>query len=300
MEVLKVTLSKIGLLGIPYNVGSKGLSLEKGAEALRKAGIVDETQKVGDVVDFGNLNVNLPIPDNSNRNLLNPNQFETLSRVLAEKIETLVNAGYFPLVFGGDCSASLGIIEGLRSFWARIGMVYMDAHGDFNTPDTSPSGIIGGMDVALVAGKGPRNLAAMFGHSPLIPEENIALFGVRDLDPLEEKALFSSKVKVYRRGRIKSQGAENVAEEILRHLELRCDRVYLHVDLDVLDSSVFSASGLPVPDGLTEEEFQGAFKILARSERLCGLTLTAFDAAKDADGSQARNILDLVVEALHG
>jgi len=300
LEVLKTTLSKIGLLGIPYNVGSKGLSLEKGAEALRKAGIVDEIQKVGYVVDFGNLNVNLPIPNRSNRKLLNPNQFETLSRALAKKIEAVVDAGWFPLIFGGDCSASLGIIEGLRSFWPRIGMVYMDAHGDFNTPDTSPSGIIGGMDVALVAGKGPRNLAAMFGHSPLILEENIALFGVRDLDPLEEKALFSSKVKVYRRRRIKSQGAENVAEEILRHLELRCDRVYLHVDLDVLDSSVFSASGLPVPDGLTKEEFQGAFKILARSERLCGLTLTAFDAAKDADGSQARNILDLVVEALHG
>src|SRR4030066_2380911 len=140
----------------------------------------------------------------------------------------------------------------------------------------------------------------MFWYSPLIPEENIALLGVRDLDPLEEKALFDSNVKVYRRGKIKSQGAENIAKEILCHLEPRCDRVYLHVDLDVLDSSVFSASGLPVPDGLTKEEFQSALKILARSERLCGLTLTAFDAAKDADGSQARNVLNLVVEALHG
>jgi arginase len=300
LKTLKITLSKIGLLGIPYNVGSKGLRLEKGAEALRKAGIVNELRKVSEVVDFGNLNINLPIPDYTNPKLLNPNQFETLSRALAEKIKTLINAGYFPLVFGGDCSAAIGIIEALRGYSPRIGMVYMDAHGDFNTPDTSPSGIIGGMDVALIAGKGPKNLSAMFGHSPLIPEENIVLFGVRDLDPLEERALFNSKVKIYRRERIRSQGAENVANEILRSLEPRCESMYLHVDLDVLDSSVFSASGLPVPDGLTKKEFQGAFKILARGGRLCGLTLTAFDAAKDADGNQARNVLDLVVETLCG
>lgn len=203
-------------------------------------------------------------------------------------------------MFGGDCSASLGIVEGLRTFWHRIGMVYMDAHGDFNTPETSPSGIIGGMDVAIIAGRGPRKLATMFGTSHIIPEENIILFGVRDLDPLEAKALFSSKLTVFERQKIKAQGSENIVRKILHHLKSRCDGLYLHVDLDVLDESAFSASGLPVADGLTKEEFQIALKMLARSGKLCGLTLTAFDAAKDTDGSQARNILEIIVAALHG
>jgi arginase len=140
----------------------------------------------------------------------------------------------------------------------------------------------------------------MFGHSPLIKEENIVLFGVRDLDPGEAKALFASNVTVCDREEIKSQGIEKVVQEILQHLEPRCDRIYLHIDLDVLDASVFSASGLPVPDGLTREEFQTTFTMLAHSGKLCGLMLTAFDAAKDTDGSQARSLLELVAQALHG
>jgi arginase len=177
-------------------------------------------------------------------------------------------------------------------------MVYMDAHGDFNTPETTPSGIIGGMNVAIVAGRGPKKLAAMFGHSPLLPEENVVLYGVRDLDPLEAKALAESKVKVYQRQKIKTQGAEKTAEEILHYLESKCDCLYLHVDLDVLDESVFSAAGLPVPDGLSRGEFQSIFRALAKSGKLCGVALAAFDAAKDSEGSQARRIVKLVSEAL--
>jgi arginase len=138
----------------------------------------------------------------------------------------------------------------------------------------------------------------MFGHSPLLPEENIVLYGVRDLDPLEAKALVESKIRVYSRQTLKMQGAEKAAEEILRYLESKCDCLYLHVDLDVLDESEFPAQGLPVPDGLSKEEFQSTLRVLLKSGKLCGLALMVFDAAKDADGSQARKIVDLVAEAL--
>jgi arginase len=291
--------SRIGVIGIPYNTGSKGLSVEKGAEALRNAGIVVALRRFSEVVDFGDLKVNLPAPDWSDLKLLNPNQVEVLCRALADKIKAILDDGCLPFIVGGDDSALMGIIEGLRrSLGPKIGMVYMDAHGDFNTPETTPSGIIGGMDVAIVAGRGPEKLAAMFEHSPLLPEENIVLYGVRDLDPLEAKALAESKVRVYPREKIRSQGAEKTAEEILRHLESKCGCLYLHIDLDVLDTSVFSAQGLPVPDGLSKEEFQSALRILVRSGKLCGVALMVFDAAKDADGSQARRIVELVAGAL--
>jgi arginase len=250
------------------------------------------------VVDFGDVNVNLPPQDHGNPKLLNPDQVEVLCRGLAATVKAAVAAGFLPFIVGGDCSMLMGVVEGLRSLELRIGMVYMDAHGDFNTPETTPSGIIGGMDVAIVAGRGPKRLAAMFGHLPLLPEENIVLYGVRDLDLLEAKALAESKVRVYPREKIKTQGAEKVAEDILHYLESKCDCLYLHVDLDVLDESVFSAQGLPVPDGLSREEFQNTFKALAKRGKLCGVALTAFDAAKDADGSQARRIVELVSEAL--
>lgn len=291
-------IHKLGVIGVPYNVGSKGLSLEKGAEALRNAGIVAALQGFSEVVDFGDIKVALPTPDRSNPKLLNSNQVEVLCRALAEKVKVVVAAGCFPFVVGGDCSMLLGIVEGLRSLNQRIGVVYMDAHGDFNTPETTPSGIIGGMDVAIAAGRGPKKLAGMFGHLPLLPEENIVLYGVRDLDPLEVKALAASRVRVYSREKIKAQGAVKTAEAILSYLELKCDGVYLHVDLDVLDASVFSAQGLPVPDGLSKEEFLNALNVLVKGGKLCGLALMAFDAAKDADGSQAKRIVELVSEAL--
>jgi arginase len=292
------SVSRIGVIGIPYNTGSKGLSIEKGAEALRNAGIVVALQRFSEVVDFGDIKVTLPAPDWSNPKLLNPNQVEVLCRALATKVKAAIDAGCLPFIVGGECSMLMGIVEGLRSSKLRIGMVYMDAHGDFNTPETTPSGMIGGMDLAIVAGRGPKKLAAMFGHSPLLPEENIVLYGVRDLDALEAKALAESKVRVYSREKIKSQGAEKATEEILRHLKSSCDCVYLHIDLDVLDESVFSAQGLPVPDGLSKEEFQSTLRVLVKSGKLCGLALLVFDAGKDVDGSQARRIVELVSEAL--
>lgn len=292
------TLLKIGVVGLPYNTGSKGKNIEEGSKRLRNAGLIAALRQFCEVTDFGDITATLPMPDNSNPQLLNPNQVEVLCRVLADKIKAIVEVGCFPLVIGGDCSVLMGIIGGLTSSKGRIGMVYMDAHGDFNTPETTPSGAIGGMDVAIAAGRGPKRLIGMFEHSPLIPEENIVLYGTRDLDALEAKALDESKVIVYTRKKIKAKGAEKSAEEALAYLRPKSDCLYLHVDLDVFDPSVFSASGLPVPDGLLEEEFQRVLSVLAESDKLCCVSLMAFDAAKDSDRSQARKIVKLVAEAL--
>jgi arginase len=297
MKNLKISLSKIGIIGVPYNTGSKGVSIEKGAESLRNAGIVNSLQRFGNVADFGDLDVALPAADYSNPKLLKPNQVEVLCKALADKVKTAVAAGFLPFIVGGDCSVLMGVIEGLRSLNQKIGLVYMDAHGDSNTPETSPSGIIGGMDVAITTGRGPERLTGMFGHSPLLPEENVVLYGVRDLDPLEAKALAESKVTVYTRERIRLEGAEKAAERVVSYLGSKCDCVYLHVDLDVLDTSVFSAAGLPVPDGLLKGEFHRIARALVDAGKLCGVALMAFDAAKDIDGNQARNVVELVAEA---
>ncbi|MGQ9551788.1 MAG: arginase family protein, partial [Candidatus Bathycorpusculaceae bacterium] len=258
MKIKHSKLSKIGVLGIPYNTGSKGMGLDKGAEALRKAGIVDELKGIGsEVVDYGNLELKLPPTDSSNPRLLNAGQVETICKALADKIERIATSGYLPFIIGGEDSCLMGIIEGLRrSLGPQIGMVYMDAHGDFNTPETTPSGIIGGMDVAITVGRGARELVDMFGLSPLLQEENVVLYGVRDLDELEEIALTNSRVNVFMREKIRERGAEQTAKDVLTYLERKCEHLYVHVDLDVLDESVVSAQGLPVPDGLTKIEFQ--------------------------------------------
>ncbi len=300
MKKFAPSIFRVGTIGVPYNPGSKGINVEKGAEALRKTGIIARLKEFAEVRDFGDIRVALPVEDCSNPKLLNPNQVEILCIALRDKIRLVAESGYLPFIIGGDCSLVMGAVEGLRNATLKLGMVYMDAHGDFNTPRTTPSGIIGGMDVAIVSGRGPKRLVYLFGHSPLLPDENIVLYGVRDLDRLEAEALAESRVKVYTRSDVRREGAERSVEQILSRFLVSCSGLYLHVDLDVIDESVFSASGLPVFDGLSGEEFRTVVRGLVRSGKLCGVMLASFDAAKDADGCQARKLLDLVVEALYG
>jgi len=293
-------ISKVGIIGVPYNVGWRGPGIEEGARALRNAGLVEELRKVvGELVDHGDVEVRLPPRDESNPKLLNARQVEAVCRSLAAKVHSTVDREYFPLIIGGEDSVIMGIIEGFqRTLGPRIGLVYMDAHGDFNTSETTPSGLIGGMNVAITAGRGPKELVEMFGHSPLLPEENIVLYGTRELDAMEEKALTKSKVKVYMREKIREVGVERAVKKILHDLESRCDKVYVHVDLDVLDETAMSAQSYPVGDGLSMGEFQETLQGLVRSGRLCGMSIMVFNAAKDPEGVEARKVVRLIADLL--
>jgi len=297
---LKSRISKVGIIGVPYNVGWTGPGIEEGAQALRNAGLVDELRKiVGEVVDYGDVEVKLPPRDDSNPKLLNARQVEAVCRSLAAKVHGTVDREYFPLIIGGEDSVIMGIIEGFRrALGPRIGLIYMDAHGDFNTPETTPSGLIGGMNVAITAGRGPKELVEMFGRSPLLPEENIVLYGTRELDAMEEKALAESKVRVYKREKIREVGVEKAVKKILHDLESKCDRVYVHVDLDVLDETAMSAQSYPVGDGLSMLEFQKTLQGLVRSGRLCGVAIMVFNAAKDPKGMEARKVVRLITDIL--
>lgn len=293
-------ISKVGILGVPYNVGWRGEGIDKGPQALRNAGLAERLRKVACVVkDLGDIHADLPPYDDSNPRLLNPQQVIALCRVLASRVERMCRDGYFPLILGGEDSVLMGIIEGLkRGLKKRVGLIYFDAHGDFNTPETTPSGLIGGMNVAVVAGRGPEILAKMFGYAPQLPEENIVLFGVRDLDPPEKIALEDSRLHVYSRAKIRELGAEAAMKDALERLEAACDQFYIHVDLDVLDESAMKAQILPVPDGLSLSEFTSAIRMVAATGKLQGLAIMVFNPLKDPEGLEAQKITKLIAEAV--
>ncbi len=299
-KALTSRISKIGLIGVPYNVGWTGPGIEEGARALRDGGLVGELKRcVSEVVDYGDIYARLPPRDDSNPKLLNPKQVGAVCKALAIKVHSILQNGHFPLIIGGEDSVLMGIIEGFRrALGPRIGLIYMDAHGDFNTPETTPSGLIGGMDVAITTGKGPKELVELFGHSPLLPEENIVLYGTRELDTMEEIALMESTVSVYRREKISEVGVENAVKKILCDLEPRCRNLYVHVDLDVLDEAEVSAQSLPVQDGLSMHEFQETIQTLVKSRKLCGMAIMVFNAAKDPKGVEARKIVRLITDVL--
>jgi len=293
-------ISKVGILGVPYNVGWKGEGIDKGPRALRDAGLAERLGKVARTVeDLGDIKADLPIYDDSNPKLLNPQQVIALCRVIALRVERICREGYFPLILGGEDSVLMGIVEGLkRGLRKRIGLIYLDAHGDFNTPETTPSGLIGGMNLAVVAGRGAETLTKMFGYAPQLPEENIVLFGVRDLDPPEKIALENSRVHVCSRAKIREVGAETAMIDVLDELEPLCDQFYIHVDLDVLDENAMKAQILPAQDGLSLSEFSSAIRTARATAGIQGLAIMVFNPLKDSEGYEARKVVKLTVDAV--
>jgi arginase len=293
-------LRSIGVIGITHNVGWKGEGLDKGPAALRKAGIVGQLSQVAEMVaDLGDVEANLPPPDDTNPRLLNPYQVVAVCRAVAPRVRSACEQGYFPLILGAEDSVIMGIIEGLKQgFGETIGLIYMDAHGDFNTPDTTPSGLIGGMDVALLAGHGPDLLTSIFGHKPQLREEQITLFGVRDLDPPEREMLVKSKVHLYTMDKVRELGPERAMKEATEKLLRASKRLYIHIDIDVLDPKEIGATQLPVPDGLGLTECSTALRVVRQSGRLCGLDVMVFNAHKDPNGEEARKLNQLVVDSL--
>ena len=287
--------SRIGLLGIPFNVGWAGEGIAEAPKALRNAGLVEELSLVGpEVVDLGDVVCNLPELDSTNPRLLNPAQVVALCRAIAPRVAQCVRSGLFPLIIGGEDGILMGIVEGLsQSLNKRFGLIYFDAHGDFNTPETTPSGLIGGMNVAMVAGRGPTNLTEIFGHRPQLPEEAIVLFGTRDLDSPEKIALENSKVTIISANEVNEMGGGQAMRRALQTLKPHVDAVYVHMDVDVLDPSEMSALILPVPNGVTLRECASALEVAGASGMLCGAALMVFNARKDPNGSEARKIIGL-------
>ena len=292
------TITKLGLIGDPYCVGWACEGIEASCAAFRKAGLVEAlTEVVGEVKDFGDIEVDLPPYDDSHPELLNPEQVKAVSRVLADKVEQVVRTGYVPLIFGGEDSVMLGILEGLRrALGGPLGEVFMDAHGDYNIPATSPSGLIGGMENAILAGHGPEELTKLFHDEPQLAEENITLYGTRDIDTGEQVSLDNSDVRVWRAERIRQVGPAAAMGEVVTDLRSRVENVYLHIDLDILDESQMSAHVLPVPDGLLREEFVTSVRELIGSGLICAMAMMVFDTCKDPTGSEAAKAVSMAAD----
>jgi len=293
-------LKAIGVIGIPYNVGWKGEGIDEGPSALRRAGLIGQLGQVAEAVaDLGDVKVDLPPRDDSNPRLLNPYQVVAVCRDVAPRVRSAREQGYFPLVLGAEDSVIMGIVEGLtQGLPEPVGLIYLDAHGDFNTPETTPSGLIGGMDIAILTGRGPDVLTKIFGHKPQLSEEQVAIFGARDLDAPEREMLKASKVNLYSMDRVRELGPERAMREVTEKLLRFCGRIYVHMDIDVLEPSEMKAIHMSAPGGLTLGECASALRAVRETGKLCGLAVMVFNPRKDPDETEAQKLNQLIVDSL--
>jgi arginase len=196
------------------------------------------------------------------------------------------------IVIGGECSETVAALAGFSgTFGGRAGMLWLDAHGDFNTPTTSPSGYIGGMCLAMACGRVPE-LGLEFGFP--LADERLVHVGSRALDPPEVAAFNSSPAKLYTAQQVKKTGAADVAEEAARHLDNRSDWVACHLDIDVVDPEFIPAVNYPTPGGLTPEETTMLIRALHRTGKMKVLEVAAYNSSKDRRHASADRVVTML------
>jgi arginase len=203
-----------------------------------------------------------------------------------------------PLVLGGCCCSHVGVVEGLASRHERLGVIWLDAHGDLNTPETSPSGTLSGMALALALGHGPPEVAGAAGEPPALLPEHVSLVGFRALDPGERHALGDLGLALPARA-ARRLGMRVAAALALDGVANEDGPVLVHLDVDVIDSAEMPAKQeLTAGDGLTLAEVSDLLTAVMASPRVVALEVTEYDPSRDPEGVHARKVIDLIVRAM--
>jgi arginase len=226
-----------------------------------------------------------------------------VARQVAQRVSAALRQGMRPLVIGGDCTVTLGVVAGILEHAASPGLVYVDGDLDMNVPEDSPSGIFDGMVLAHLLGQGAGELCRIGPRFPLLQDDDVVLFGYNassgHVDPWEQRKLAASSMRRYSAACVRQSPAET-AEMALAGLGDPSSRVLVHFDVDVLDSTEFPAVDLPHTGGLTRTELQAALRVFVQSPRFAGLVVTEFNAARDPDLALARRLVDLLADAFRG
>lgn len=251
----------VHVLEMPIDFGASRHGSDMGPSAIRLAGLRRRLEELGHVPEKFECPVRIPTqeyasPGNPKAKYLDP--ICAVSEALASEVESAADAGAFPLVLGGDHSVALGSLAGMGTYakkaGRRLGVLYVDAHGDFNTPETSPSGNIHGQCLAASCGLGLSELVNLHSVGRKVDPANVCFVGTRDLDPDERDLMRAAGVTVFSMSDIDRQGFPAVLRQVSAFFRARADLVHVSFDMDVLDPMFAPGTGIPLPAGLTNRE----------------------------------------------
>jgi arginase len=279
---------QINALVVPFDSGARGLRMGAGPARLVKSGIFDDLRRPVSIIEFEPAG---PEPHGEVASA-----FE-IARWLAARVSASRADGAFPFVIAGNCMASVGVFAGLRSRSRRVpGVCWFDAHADFNTPETTPSGFLDGMAVATLTGRCWTQLTGSIPHFRPAPEESVLMFGTRDIDKAERAALQRSAIQWPKRPSENALDDEQLAE-----LRTRFGEVYLHIDFDVLDEAEARANQFARPGGLTRLQLVDLVRTIGASFHIGAASFTAYDPSFDARNAMppiARELVEVIVASL--
>lgn len=294
---------KWAILGVPSSIGARNTGPEKAPAALRRAGLAERLRSAGlPVEDTGDTPAMpfRPDPEPSRKTHQNLGGVREMAQTVAPRVEAILRSGRHLLVLGGDCTVAIGAFAGASRVHPDLGLAYFDRDAELNTPRTTRTGILDGMVVAHLLGRGARDLAGLEARFPLLRPGRLALLGVERFDPPEVPVFEALPSLRIRSGELRGTGPDRIAEEILLRLAGEGETFYVHLDLDVLDGAEMPAVDFPAPDGLGLGAAAVLLGKLAASPGFTGLEVTNFNPDRDPNGRSAERVVDLLARSLSG
>ena len=287
---------KIGIIGAPVDLGQERRGVDMGPTAIRIARLKERLEALGHTVsDLGNvLTTDMSTARSGDARLRYLDEIVRESGLIANRVAECAEKRCFPLVLGGDQSVSIGAAAGLAKKGNRRGIIWMDAHGDFNTHETTPSGNIHGMALAAILGYGHPKLSTLGGARPKALEQNTVLIGGRSFDQAEAKAISNSQMTVFTMREIDELGMMRVIENALRVASTGVAEVHLSFDVDVIDPREAPGTGTGVSGGLTYREAHLAMEMLHDSKKITSAEFVEVNPILDNANKTAELTVELI------
>ena len=296
--------SHIAIIGAPLDLGQGRRGVDMGPSALRVASLNGRVKSLGyEVEDLGNIAVEQAEawPEGDPRAKYLPQIAAACDR-LAAGVHGALARGAAPLVLGGDHSVAIGTVTGVSRYYRergqRVGLLWLDAHADMNTPDSSPSGNIHGMPLACVLGMGPAELADLAGYRPKVAAENTVIVGLRDVDMTERAHVRQSGVRIFTMRDIDERGLRAVMEEAIRAASDGAAGFHVSLDMDFVDPQHAPGVGTPVRGGATYREAHLAMEMICDSRNMTSIEVVEVNPVIDERNRTADLAVELIMSGL--
>ncbi len=294
----------IDVIGFPMDLGADRRGVDMGPSALRIAGIEEKLRALGyEVNDLGDVKIQIQEAQKIvNKKLKYFDEIYKTSCELSEIVERTLDEGRFPLCLGGDHSMAIGTIAGIASHCKKenkeMGVIWIDAHADINTEETTPSGNIHGMPVAVSLGLGNNELVNIGGFAPKVKPENFFLIGIRSIDHLEKLNIKKAGVPVFTMTDIDKTGIHRIINRVLKELKERVDHIHVSFDLDSIDPNVVPGVGTPVQGGLNYREAHLLMETIAECGCMSSLEIAEANPILDYKNRSAEVAAEIIASSM--